>query len=221
MKKEGIAQVKSYKYDLHVHSLYSYDCNIKIDDIINTAKKRGLSGIAFTDHDNFLAYNEILKHSIKNFIIIPGIEIKTDKGDIIGLFLKHDINIKSRDFLEVVKTIRNQNGIVVYPHPYRGTRDEEFVASQVDLIEILNGKSNFLKNLKSYFLARKYKKVMIAGSDAHTLTNIGIHGIILECENNLESIKNKLLKGNFKCFGFKEIIKINISLFYKKFKKNR
>lgn len=206
--------MKRHKFDFHIHSLFSYDCQNNLEDIIKAAKEKGLSGIAITDHNSFQAYDKILQYSSDDFVIIPGIEIKTNKGDIIALFLKYEI--KNRDFFEVLNAIKKQDGISVYPHPYRGTKDEELVASKVQIVEVLNGKSVFIKNLKAYWLARKYKKPIIAGSDAHAVKDIGIHGIILNCNLNLESIKYELLKNNAKCFGFKKLLKINLSLIYKK-----
>ncbi|MCW3133792.1 MAG: PHP domain-containing protein [Methanophagales archaeon] len=38
------------KYDLHIHSKYSSDGIIEPEKIIKIALKRGLDGIAITDH---------------------------------------------------------------------------------------------------------------------------------------------------------------------------
>lgn len=39
------------KYDLHIHSKYSSDGVLEPERIIKIATKRGLNGIAITDHD--------------------------------------------------------------------------------------------------------------------------------------------------------------------------
>ena len=39
------------KFDLHIHSKYSWDSKVEIKDIIKTSKKKKLQGISITDHD--------------------------------------------------------------------------------------------------------------------------------------------------------------------------
>ena len=38
------------KYDLHIHSIYSYDSYLRPENIIKMAKKRSLNGVAVADH---------------------------------------------------------------------------------------------------------------------------------------------------------------------------
>jgi len=42
------------KYDLHIHSKYSHDSLLSPDNILKVARKRGLGGIAVTDHNTIL-----------------------------------------------------------------------------------------------------------------------------------------------------------------------
>ena len=48
------------KYDLHAHSKYSPDSVLEPERIVKTAIKRGLSGIAVTDHDTIKRLHSIL-----------------------------------------------------------------------------------------------------------------------------------------------------------------
>ncbi len=85
------------KMDLHIHSKYSYDSFTSPLKILKTAKKKGLDAISITDHDAMkIDYKQFRNADV---IIIPGMEIKTDMGDIIGLFLTEKIQIN--DFLSV------------------------------------------------------------------------------------------------------------------------
>ena len=86
------------KIDLHCHTKYSYDSNSDIEKIIIEAKKKGLDGIAITDHDNTNGWDEAIELGKKhNFLIILGEEIKSNKGDILGLFLKEKIEGRKKD----------------------------------------------------------------------------------------------------------------------------
>ena len=43
--------MSEFRFDLHVHSLYSSDCKSHPNDIIKMAKKMKMAGIALTDHN--------------------------------------------------------------------------------------------------------------------------------------------------------------------------
>src|SRR5262249_29889549 len=86
-----------WSIDFHVHTSFSHDCATSPATVIELARRRGLDGIAVTDHETEeggLATVEANRH--QDFLVIPGAEIKTDLGDLIGLFLTHAI--KSRKF---------------------------------------------------------------------------------------------------------------------------
>jgi predicted metal-dependent phosphoesterase TrpH len=107
------------KYDLHMHTIYSRDGAIKPADAIRIAKKRGLDGIAITDHDTIRGGLEAQKLKPRDLDIIVGAEIKTDRGDVIGLFLNEEI--QARDHMEVIDAIRRQGGIDIGNLPCVGT----------------------------------------------------------------------------------------------------
>ena len=99
-------------YDLHVHSIYSKDSLLKPSTILRVARKKGLSGVAVTDHNSIKGGLMTLKmNTDKNFHVIVGSEIKTEYGDIIGLFLQDDI--KSHTFICAVEEIKEQGGSTI------------------------------------------------------------------------------------------------------------
>jgi predicted metal-dependent phosphoesterase TrpH len=160
------------KYDLHIHSKYSYDSFLKPDKIIKIAKKRSLKGIAITDHNTIKGGLKALRENKdKEFDLIIGAEIKTDLGDIIGLFLNEEI--KSRRFYEVIDEIKSQDGLTVLPHPYRQHKNPEKMVDHVDLIEGFNARTKKIYNDKSCQLAKGFECTVIAGSDAHLAFEIG------------------------------------------------
>jgi len=72
------------KLDLHIHSKYSKDSLLKPETILKVAKKRGLGGIAVTDHNTIKGGLFTQKiNDDKNFVVIVGSDIKTEYGDII------------------------------------------------------------------------------------------------------------------------------------------
>ena len=168
---------KIKKYDLHIHSKYSYDSVLEPKKILKIAKKRGLDGIAITDHNTIKGGLKV-KHLNGDtyFHVIVGAEIKTEYGDIIGLFLNKEIN--SKNFIEVIEEIKSQGGLCVLPHPYRKLKIAEKSIHLVDCVEVFNARSLCCENKKAFELAKKFNKPMTAGSDAHLFFEIG-RGITL------------------------------------------
>lgn len=170
------------KFDLHIHSKYSYDSLLSPIKILKIAKKRGLDGIAITDHNTIMGGTAIKKENRDpDFEVIVGAEIKTEFGEIIGLFLNNEIN--THKFFEVIDEIKVQGGYSVLPHPYRKNFSPEKIAEYVDFIELFNARSSYAENAKSFELVQKSKKGITAGSDAHSAVEIGRGICIFESGN--------------------------------------
>jgi len=177
--------------DLHIHSKYSFDSLLSPRTILKVSKREGLTGIAVTDHNTIRGALEIKKiNKDRDFTVIIGSEISTDIGDIIGLCINEEI--KSRNSIEVIKDIKDQDGFVVLPHPFRGHKLDQCTIEQFDAIEVFNGRSTPEENIKALRLAECYNKPFTAGSDAHFATEIGNAYIAFDLDS-LMDIKNKFI----------------------------
>ncbi len=177
-------------FDLHIHSKYSYDSYLRPPEIIKIAKKRGLDGVAVTDHNTIKGGVETSRtYNRDDFVVIIGSEIKTEYGDIIGLFLNEEV--KSRIFIEVVEEIMNQDGLVVLAHPFRKRIKFPIkLLKYIDLIEVFNARSPKDLNVAAKELASNFKKPMTAGSDAHFGFEIG-RGITIMDNEIKETFKKE------------------------------
>lgn len=162
---------KMLKGDFHIHSSFSFDSFLKPSTIVEIAIRKGLDFIAITDHNTIQGAVETRKLAGGNISVIIGAEIKTNKGDILGLFLNEEI--KSRTACEVINEIRQQGGLAILPHPFK---DElRFSAEEIgkfDAIEV-NARMSKWDNKKAAELGKKFTKPLIAGSDAHFAWEIG------------------------------------------------
>ncbi|MBA7499039.1 hypothetical protein ES704_01778 [subsurface metagenome] len=194
------------EYDLHIHSKYSHDGVLEPEKIVKIATKRGLDGIAITDHNTRKGGLKAKEYETDDFKVIVGSEIMTEKGEIIGLFLSEEI--KSRDIQSVISEIKEQNGVVVIPHPFDKLRRSTFRPTKedvkfIDCVEGFNSRCVFQKyNKKAVEFAIKHNLTIVAGSDAHFLNEIGNAGIITETED----IRAAIMTRDVKMFGKKSSI---------------
>jgi predicted metal-dependent phosphoesterase TrpH len=175
----SIVYPRVWSIDFHLHTSFSKDCATPPATVIQVAKRKHLDGIAITDHDTEEGGLAALEANHDNdFLVIPGAEIKTDVGDLIGLYVKRPI--KSRKFGVVLDEIAEQGGVSIIPHPLRTFRTpEQFVEMkkrfpQVDAWEIMNGRYQRCQLRKSIKL---FDNLAISnassGSDAHLPWEIG------------------------------------------------
>ncbi len=167
--------------DLHMHTHWSHDCSIEVDELLDHAEDEGLGAIAITDHNVFGGAAEAVERARgRDLIVIPGEEVKTDdQGEVIGLFLREEIP-RGMSFSETVAAIREQEGVVYLPHPFDRMHAIPFPATlhrhlhELDVLEVYNARLLFEGyNDEALRFARKYGLPAGAGSDAHVLQGVG------------------------------------------------
>lgn len=199
------------KIDLHCHSFYSNDGFSSPEKLIKSAIKKGLDGIALTDHNTISGWKEAIEGAKKlNALLILGEEIKTKRngkivGDVLGLFLKKEIKAKEPE--KVMKEIKEQEGIVIIPHPFhpleRFRENLEKYLELIDGIEVLNSRLPFsFFDKKALDFAQKHNLSIVSGSDAHFYKFVGTAYTIAEAKT-LEEFKEAILKRKTRIEGKK------------------
>lgn len=157
--------------DFHNHTHFSYDSMMNPIKIIKIARKRGLTGIVINDHNTIQGGLEAKRvNPYPDFEVIVGAEIKTDAGDITGIFLNKEI--ETRSFREVALEIKAQGGLVILNHPFVAHKLELIDFSLIDLIEGYNSRLTQKQNQLAIDLAKEKNKPVIAGSDSHVYSEI-------------------------------------------------
>ena len=184
------------KIDLHVHTICSYDSLITLKDLIFYAKKRGLDGVAITDHDRIDGALKIAKET--DFLIVPGIEISSLNGHIIGLNVNELVPPKlSVD--ETLDRIHAAGGIAVACHPITFFKEslKGHMSSRFDAIEVINSASfpfNYSVR-RSAEIASRLGVARVAGSDAHYGPEIGYAYTLVYGESEVDQVANAIRKG--------------------------
>ncbi len=169
-------------FDLHVHSCYSPDGYEKPEKIAKYLKKKGFKGMAIVDHHTVEGSVKAFRE-IKDFLIIPGVEINTDMGHILAFAIMEDI--ESRNAPEVVEEIHEKGGIAVLAHPFRFSKPK----IKTDAVEAINGRNFPVQNAKGMKFVEKNGFPFTAGSDGHRLWEMGSAYTIMNAESVDEAIE--------------------------------
>jgi predicted metal-dependent phosphoesterase TrpH len=163
--------------DMHLHTRWSFDCLNRPEGILSAARARGLDHIVVTDHNQIEGALRLREMDPQRVIV--GEEVKTAEGfDVIGIFLAELIP-RGTPARETCVRIRDQGGVVYLPHPFDGSRSGgpallEALADLVDVVEVHNARCwPTHLNARALDWAKANGKLMGAGSDAHTISEIG------------------------------------------------
>jgi predicted metal-dependent phosphoesterase TrpH len=159
-----------------VHSSASPDCRVEPERVAARCRQLGLSPVFLTDHDTIVGAARL--KAIGRERVVIGEEMMTNAGELIGLFLERPIQ-RGLTPKETALEIKDQGGLVYLEHPYDPFRrhlneeDVESIADLIDIVEIFNGRSEEQANHRAQDLCDILDAAPGAGSDAHSLKEIG------------------------------------------------
>ncbi len=187
------------KIDLHIHTARSDGLDTP-EEMVKGAIKKGLAGIAITDHDV-----PPPKITMRNFLIIPGVEVTTNKGHILLLGV-YEIPPKNIDLFELIDFARERAYVIIPAHPYdiiRSGIGDLVKRIDCDAIEVINGGTiiNYF-NKKAKKVAEELNKPMTGGSDAHYVEVIGSAFTIFQNPiDDVDDALNAIIKGEVRPYG--------------------
>ena len=179
------------KLDLHVHTNKSIDGFSTPSMIIKRAVKRGLSGVAITDHNTLGGIEAVKSIAPEGFVVIPGAEYSTDFGHMLALFCDKSAEDFDKNheglysFTEIADFVHSEGGLLVAAHPLRYKKYLSIgnpfnlnpqMLQRVDGVESVNSRDLYRDaSAKSIIetCAKEYDLFMTGGSDAHLPMEIG------------------------------------------------
>ncbi|MCX6816230.1 MAG: PHP domain-containing protein, partial [Candidatus Aenigmarchaeota archaeon] len=188
--------------ELHTHTKYSRGTKIPVEalntpeEMVKHAKNIGLGAIAITDHDKIEGAWEAKKYARKyGVIVIPGEEVSTANGHLLGLGIEEWIK-PGMAVEETIDIIHDQGGIAIGDHPF-DIKNEGIgsLASLTDAVEVFNAlNTEKISNMRARRFAKIHKMPAVAGSDAHWTEMVG-HGINEIDASGVDGILKAIKKG--------------------------
>ena len=197
--------------DTHVHTCYSPDSLADVRQMLMAAGRRGVAGIAITDHNAFegtirarlIAARLIREHRLpETFFVIPGEEVSSSEGHVIGLFLTHPIP-PGMTAAQTVDAIHQQGGLAIAAHPeLEHSLGELANTLPFDAEETINAAEEMhfamarstLRERRAAFYAR-VTKPRIGASDAHDPETVAACYTLLSCDPTPEAVRQAILEG--------------------------
>ncbi len=190
-----------WKFDMHVHSVYSGDSLNEPEMIVDSFRQTGVLPLV-CDH-NSTAGSEVVYHYIRKISPeVPEIlaeEIMTRQGEVIGLFLTEMVTTYL-GLGETLDIIHDQGGLALVPHPFcyfRGStlwedyRCEEI--ADIDIVEGFNARIIYVKdNAAAQEFAIRHGKPISVGSDSHIQEDLGRYWLELEPFSTPEELMKAL-----------------------------
>ena len=185
------------RFDLHIHSNYSPDSALDVDDILKKAVKKGLDGIAICDHDtltgSFHARKRVIELNLP-LLVLPGVEVSTNRGHLIVLGVRDEIP-SGLDPKETIKIAKQIGGVVIAAHPFKIRSIGNVDGLDVDAIETFNSRCIFGENKKAQKMAIELNIPQVGGSDSHMLATIGSGYTEIDSEPDEMSVLDAIRKG--------------------------
>lgn len=169
----------NWRIDLHTHTWASPDSLTDPRDLVARARDVGLNRVAVTDHGAI--EGALAAHALAPDLIIIGEEIDTDPGGELIAFYVQERVPPGLPVAEAVQRLRAQGAVISISHPLDAWRGSAMglartlaIIDQVDALEVFNARCLRAQfNQRAAELAQQYGKLITAGSDAHTLAELG------------------------------------------------
>ena len=181
------------KAEFHCHTVYSPDSLVELETLLKACDVRGIDKIAITDHG--CLQGALKAYQLDPERVIVAEEIETPEGELLGYFMTEEIP-QGLPAVEVVRRLRGQGAFISMAHPYDPFRSWwtaktlDQILPQVDALEVFNARCRRDEyNQKAYAVALEYGKLLMAGSDAHAVSELGRANMTMPWFEDAESLR--------------------------------
>jgi predicted metal-dependent phosphoesterase TrpH len=199
------------KVDLHIHTLDDPKdaLDYSAHQLLERARGLGFRVLVITLHDTVFDRPEVFSDAASmEILIIPAAEVRLEGADVILLNVTASEieSLRSLNDLQALRIRRGQSLFTIAPHPFYflgGSMGEKLVQKIdcFDAIELCHFWTRFFNlNRRAMQVAARFKKPLIATSDAHRLHAFGSNytsiprPVALTIENVFAALRNGPLR---------------------------
>jgi len=175
-------------YDIRTTSRASYNSVADTEGMLLTAAKRGLDGIAITDLDHIDGLREVQRAAERlkargvlppDFQVIPGEEVHTLSGPVIGLFITDRIQ-RGMTIRATVDEIHRQGGVAIIADPGTGSGPKLVRTLDVDGYLLRSHPASLLRTLELLGEGDVADKPLLSGSGSRSTGTVGVPYTVAE-----------------------------------------
>ena len=211
------------KVDLHIHTLDDPKdaLDYSAHELLERARSLGFRVLAITLHDAVFDRPEVFADAASmGILLIPAAEMRLEGADVILLNVTADEvkDLRTFDDLEALRARRGPSVFTIAPHPFYvlGGSIGEKLAERIDCFDAIElchfWTSLFNPNRRAVEMAERFRKPLIATSDAHRLHAFGSNYTSmprpaeLTVENVLEALRRGPLRVTNPPCGFVDLM---------------
>jgi hypothetical protein len=181
------------KAEFHCHTVCSFDSSNKLSPLLKTARQRGIQKLCITDHNTIRC--ALKAKEMAPDLVVVGEEVLTERGEILAYFLQEEIPMRLSP-METIERMKAQGAFISIPHPFdvrrHGWKLDELLSllPHVDALEVFNARC--LRgglNEQALAFAQEQGMPMLAGSDAHSLVELGLASVELPDFNSADELR--------------------------------
>jgi len=182
--------------EFHCHTVYSHDSSNRIPQLVAAARERGIARLAVTDHNTIKG--ALLAKELDPQLVIVGEEILTQSGELLAYYISKAVP-KGLTANETISRLKEQGAFIAIPHVFdrrrHGWRMDDLleILPFVDALEVFNARCLAgSTNQRALAFAEERGLPMIAGSDAHSLVELGLGSVLLPEFNSPDELRASL-----------------------------
>lgn len=184
------------KAEFHCHTVYSGDSSNRIPQLLAAARERGIGKLAITDHNSIRGALRAKEQDPE--LVVVGEEILTEKGELLAYYVSEEVP-KRLSPLETIDRLKSQGAFIAIPHVFdhrrHGWRMDDLleILPHVDALEVFNARCLAGRiNRLGWEFAESRNLPMLAGSDAHSLVELGLATVSLPAFNSPDELRDAL-----------------------------
>ncbi len=168
-----------WRVEMHCHTCYSPDSLVAPEVLVDRCQALGLDKVLITDHNTIAGALRAQVYA-PDFVVV-GEEIRTSVGEFIAYYMQEEVPAGLSPE-ETLRRLEAQGAVIAIPHPLDRLRGGSALGldgtlryiDRVTALEVLNARClRNADNKAARLLAQQRSKAMFAGSDAHSLAELG------------------------------------------------